>query len=121
AQFAGRFPSWLCLLLSNAILYAGLRSLRGARVALWTVIIYSTCTLVYVSSGAVLTDPFLALGTSLSLVSFIMAVEQHRSVLTRSAGQSGDPTGNKSRYRFGWWAYGFFLGLVIGLLAKGPL
>src|SRR5690606_14557186 len=68
-EFAGRLPSWLCLLLSNGILMAGLRSLRGNRVALWTCIIYSTCALVYISSGAVLTDPFLALGTCLSMVS----------------------------------------------------
>lgn len=104
-EFAGRFPSWICLLLTNAILIAGLRSLAGLRVALWAAIVYSTCALVYISSGAVLTDPFLALGTTLSLISFAMVAQSH-SLSVRA---------------FSWWQYGFFVGLAIGLLAKGPL
>src|SRR5690606_36044412 len=50
----------------------------------------------------VLTDPFLAFGTTLSLVSFAVVAQARDSVS-------------------GWWKYGFFMGLVIGLLAKGPL
>jgi 4-amino-4-deoxy-L-arabinose transferase-like glycosyltransferase len=108
-EFAGRLPSWICLLLTNGILVAGLKSLAGLRVALWAAIFYSTCTLVYVSSGAVLTDPFLALGTTLSLIAFAMVV------------QSGQQTGMKHKRGPRWWRYGFFIGLAIGLLAKGPL
>lgn len=120
-EFAGRFPSWICLLLTNAILLTGLRALRGPQVALWTVIIYSTCALTYISSGAVLTDPFLALGTTLSLVSFAMAVQPCGLALTIPGDQSGETTDAKHKRQTGWWSYGFFVGLAIGLLAKGPL
>lgn len=121
-EFAGRFPSWICLLLTNAILLVGLRSLRGLQVALWTAIIYSTCALVYISSGAVLTDPFLALGTTLSLVSFAMVL-QGRSVFLRISNgqQQGIQAGTKLKRWCRRWQYGFFIGLAIGLLAKGPL
>ncbi|MFW7342374.1 glycosyltransferase family 39 protein [Pollutimonas sp. H1-120] len=120
-EFAARFPSWLCLLLSNGILLAGLRSLRGPRVALWAAIIYSTCTLVYISSGAVLTDPFLALGTTLSMVSFAMAVQHRHPALIQAGDQQRKSTSTQNESSSCWWQYGFFLGLAIGLLAKGPL
>lgn len=99
-EFAARFPSLLCLILSIGIVFSGLRRLEGAHVALWAALVYSTCALVYVSSAAVVTDPFLALGTTLSMISFAVSVRERDS---------------------GWWRYGFFLGLSIGLLAKGPL
>ncbi|MCB5362339.1 glycosyltransferase family 39 protein [Pusillimonas sp. CC-YST705] len=120
-EFAARFPSWLCLILSNAILLAGLRLLHGLRIALLATIVYSTCLLVYISSGAVLTDPFLALGTTLSLISFAVVIHE--------SGQRIEITGNLVGKSIGvgpargsvWWQYGFFLGLAVGLLAKGPL
>lgn len=118
-EFAARFPSWVSLLLSIAILLTGLKSLRGPRVALWACIIYSTCTLVYISSGAVLTDPFLALGTTLSMISFAMAVQGQKSALANQLDQQEKPAPTQGCSR--WWPYGFFLGLAIGLLAKGPL
>lgn len=99
-EFAARFPSWLCLLACDWVLFAGIRPIYGKGVALSTILIYSTCTLVYVSSGAVLTDPFLALGTTICLVSFALSTRGSITV---------------------WWRYGFFIGLAIGLLAKGPL
>jgi len=55
--------------------------------------------LFYYCSAAVMTDLFLVLGTTLTMVAFRMALE------TSSRG----------------WGYGFFVGLSIGLLAKGPL
>src|SRR5690606_26931686 len=108
-EFAGRFPSWICLLLTNAILLTGLRALRGPQVALWTVIIYSTCALTYISSGAVLTDPFLALGTTLSLVSFAMAVQPRSRGETIPGDQSGETADAKHKRQTGWWSYGFFV------------
>ncbi|NYT79098.1 glycosyltransferase family 39 protein [Alcaligenaceae bacterium] len=120
-EFAARFPSWLCLLLSNAIIIAGLRTLQTPRVALLAAIIYSTFALVYVSSGAVLTDPFLALGTTLSLISFAMAVHNHTLVAAGTGSQPAQVSGILKKWSTLWWQYGFFLGLVIGLLSKGPL
>ena len=119
-EFAARLPAWICLVLSDALLVAGLARLKGPRVAILTALVYSTCTLVYICCGAVLTDAFLALGTTLSLVSF--------AVMAGSARLPARPTGGETAFlvrpRMGgtlWWRYGFFIGLAIGLLAKGPL
>ncbi len=98
-EFAARLPSWLATMASVGLLFTYARSVFGLRIAQWAAIIYSSCALVYIASGAVLTDPFLALGTTLSMTSFAMAARQPR-----------------------WfWRYGFFIGLAVGLLAKGPL
>ncbi|WP_100224103.1 ArnT family glycosyltransferase [Pusillimonas noertemannii] len=119
-EFAARLPAWICLLLSNAILIAGLVRLKGPRIAVLTAIVYSTCTLVYISSGAVLTDAFLALGTTLSLVSFAVMAGSARFPSKASGGETAFLY--KPRTGSGlWWRYGFFIGLAIGLLAKGPL
>ncbi|NYT35343.1 glycosyltransferase family 39 protein [Allopusillimonas soli] len=111
-EFAARLPSWLCLLLSVFILYRGLRILRGRRVAILSALIYATSTLVYVASGAVLTDPFLALGTNLSFVTFAVLASEHRRQCATQA--------FSSRLLL-FCRIGFFVGVAIGLLAKGPL
>src|SRR5690606_19713317 len=101
-EFAGRFPSWLCLILTNILLLTALKSMRGIGLALWATIIYSTCTLVYISSAAVLTDPFLALGTTLSLVSFARVVE--------SRDQTSGCSGIRRNADLRWWQHGLFFG-----------
>lgn len=99
SEFAARLPSWLATLGTVALLVAYTRSFFGKRTAQWAAIIYSSCALVYIASGAVMTDSFLALGTTFSMTAYAMAARK--------------PT---------WfWRYGFFAGLAIGLLAKGPL
>ena len=55
--------------------------------------------LFYYCAAAVMTDLVLVLGTTLTMVAFRMALEKSSRA----------------------WGYGFFLGLTIGLLAKGPL
>jgi 4-amino-4-deoxy-L-arabinose transferase-like glycosyltransferase len=55
--------------------------------------------LFFYCSAAVMTDLALALGTTMAMVGF------RTSVLSNSR----------------WWGYGFFVGLALGLLAKGPL
>ena len=98
-EFSARLPSWLATLATVWLLWRFSSELGFNRVAKYTVLIYSTSALVYIAAGAVLTDPFLALGTTWSMTAFIMAVR-------------------KARW---YWRYGFFLGISIGLLAKGPL
>jgi len=122
-EFAGRFPSWLCLVVTNALFLAGLRATGGLRLALWACIIYSTSALVYISSGAVLTDPFLALGTTLSLVSFARVVQTAPALSTQavSGTKPHQAAARRLRIERRLWAYGFFVGLAIGLLSKGPL
>lgn len=117
-EFAARLPSWLCLVMSNGFLLAGVTALRGRRIAVWSAVVYNTCALVYITSGAVLTDPYLAMGTTLSMISFARCVRRRDgSVAVQGAGAGGIPAAPCSL----WWQYGFFIGLSIGLLAKGPL
>ncbi|WP_227545958.1 ArnT family glycosyltransferase [Marinobacter fonticola] len=98
-EFALRFPSWLCMLATVALIWRYTLEISGYRTARWCALILSSMALTYVASGAVMTDPFLALGTTLSLVSFGMVI----------AGRVDN------------WRWLFFLGIAIGLLAKGPL
>lgn len=120
-ELAARLPSWICLLLSCSLLLTGLRILYNSRVALFATLIYSTSALVYISSGAVLTDPFLNLGTTLSLVSFAVVAHAHKpSSASTALYTSARPNVLSERALLGW-QYGFFIGLAIGLLAKGPL
>lgn len=99
SELALRFPSWLCIAAIVWLTWRYARVAYNATVARWSALILSTMALTYVSAGAVMTDPFLALGTTLSLVSFGMVVA----------------------HRIAVWRWLFFVGLVIGLLAKGPL
>ena len=99
SEFAARLPSWLASLGTTALIYHLTRKIAGRRQALIAAGLFSTMALSYILSGAVLTDPFLALGTTLSFVGFILAIKQPASL----------------------WRWSFFVGLVIGLLAKGPL
>ncbi len=98
-EFAARLPSWLANLGTLALIYRLTCAIANRRQALIACLIFSTMALSYIMSGAVLTDPFLAFGTTLSFVSIILAFRTPNSL-------------------WRWW---FFVGLAIGLLAKGPL
>ncbi|RTZ45571.1 glycosyltransferase family 39 protein [Candidimonas sp. SYP-B2681] len=98
-EFALRLPSWLVTLATVGLIYSYAQAWLGASTARLAAIVYSSCVLVFMMSGAVITDPFLALGTTLCMTGWAMAAR-----------------------RPSWfWRYSFFLGLAIGLLAKGPL
>ncbi|VGO08150.1 Polymyxin resistance protein ArnT, undecaprenyl phosphate-alpha-L-Ara4N transferase; Melittin resistance protein PqaB [plant metagenome] len=97
--FAARLPALLATLATLGLVHALGRHLFDRQVARRAVLVLASCILVYVSAGAVLTDAYLALAVTLSLTSFVLA-PVHPSAL---------------------WRYGGFVGLAIGLLAKGPL
>ncbi len=106
SEFAGRLPSWLANVGIVWLVYNLRRYLHpdplghGAKTqGLWAALIYATTALGFLSAGTVMTDSFLALGTSLTLVSLIIRL------------QGGPPL----------WGWLFFIGLATGLLAKGPL
>lgn len=65
------------------------------------IIVLFTSAMGFVSAGAVMTDAFLAFGTTLAMISFYRAMEDEAPARV--------------------WGYLFFLGLAIGLLSKGPL
>jgi len=105
-EFAGRLPSWLANVGIVYLVYATTRWLHAspgsdsARITgLWAAIIYSTMALGFVSAGTVMTDSFLALATTLVIASLAIRL------------QGGAPL----------WGWLFFIGLALGLLAKGPL
>jgi 4-amino-4-deoxy-L-arabinose transferase-like glycosyltransferase len=101
-EFAARLPSFLLAILC-AIPVSTHASLRGGRdQALWTLALAASTALVFIAAGAVMTDPAMVLGTTLSMTGFWVAVcgpNRHRATA----------------------AISFFLGLAIGLLAKGPV
>ena len=99
SEFALRLPSWLATIGMVYLTWRLALQLWGSHVARWSALIFSSMALTYVSAGAVMTDAFLALGTTLSLVSFCLATQEQGFA----------------------WRWLFFLGLAIGLLAKGPL
>lgn len=98
-ELAARLPSWIATALTLWVIHEGTRACFDRFTARLAVIIYATCALVFISSGAVLTDPFLALASTLCMMGWLMA-------------ERGT----------GWfWRHAFFIGLAVGLLAKGPL
>jgi len=101
-EFAARLSSLVCCLLVLWITVdlAGRRAVAG--LPLKTAVVLFTTPLFFISAGAVMTDPALTVGTTLSMAGFWQA-------MTRE--------GRVARV----WGYLFFVGLAIGLLAKGPV
>ncbi|WP_227715028.1 ArnT family glycosyltransferase [Marinobacter sp. DY40_1A1] len=99
SEFSLRFPAWLATVAMVWLVWRLARQIWSVQVAQWSCLVFATMALTYISAGAVMTDAFLALGTTLTLVSFCLVM----------AGEGG------------LWRWIFFLGMVIGLLSKGPL
>lgn len=98
-EFAARFPAWIFTILTALIVFKLVEHVSNRQTALLSVFIFVTTLLVYALAGAVLTDPYLALATTMSLSAFILV-------------QKDAPK---------YWGYLFFVGLGLGLLAKGPI
>lgn len=105
-EFAGRLPSWLATLGTVYLIYTTARWIhrepdcpRAKAQGLAAALVFSTMALGFLSAGTVMTDSFLALATTLVLSSLIIRLQ-------------GGPV---------IWGWLFFVGLAIGLLAKGPL
>ena len=98
-EFAVRFPAWLFHVLSCVLIIRLGREVKDEQTGLLAAVIYSSTALGLVASGVVLTDPALGFSILLAFYGF------WRGML------DGD--------RF--WARMGFVGLGLGLLAKGPL
>ena len=97
--FAARLPS---LLLAVAVCFLVFRlglQRNGREYGLRASVVVATSLLMLVSAGGVMTDPAMLLGTTLCMVAYWLALH------------------TASRC----WGYLFFVGLAIGLLAKGPV
>jgi 4-amino-4-deoxy-L-arabinose transferase-like glycosyltransferase len=101
-EFAARLSSFACCLAVLWITVDLAGSRRVAGLGLRTAVVLFTTPLFFISAGAVMTDAALAVGTTLSMAGFWYA-------MTRD--------GRAARV----WGYLFFVGLAIGLLAKGPV
>src|SRR5512141_1197007 len=101
-EFAARFSSLVACLVA-VWLTVDLGARRAVSGLEWkAAVVLFTTPLFFISAGAVMTDPALVLGTTLSMAGFWQA-------MTRA--------GRAARV----WGYLFFVGLAIGLLAKGPV
>lgn len=100
-EFAARLPHWLAAVFISWLVWDWLK-LRSVREATLAVALLWGAALFYVGAGAVMTDMTLAVGTTLAMRGFWL-------------GAYGD---EPQRRRERWL---FFLGLSIGLLAKGPM
>jgi len=98
-DFSSRFPSLLFTLLTMGLIYTYFKKFHSKESGLWAILIYFSFLLTYALCGAVLTDPYLAFATTLSMLSFVMVLKKQEN----------------------YWGYLFFVGLAIGMLAKGPL
>ena len=98
-EFAGRLPAFLAFLATVWMLWRLAASVVNPHVAYASSVVYCGMVLTFLAAGTVMTDPYLALGTTWSMVAFYLAPKEN----------------------VWYWRYGFFIGLGIGLLAKGPL
>ncbi|MGH8250096.1 MAG: ArnT family glycosyltransferase [Steroidobacteraceae bacterium] len=100
-EFAARLPYWLCGCLVAWIAWDWLAQ-RSHRVAVLAIAILTGSTLFFAATGTVMTDMVLALGMMLAMRGFWLALH-------------GTPA-KRRREQFL-----MFLGIAIGLLAKGPI
>lgn len=98
-EFAARLPSLLMGVLICWLAYLVAARRHGADHGLRASLVVASCVLMLVSAGGVMTDPAMVAGTTLAMVACWLRL-----------------TGGSGR-----WGYLFFLGLAIGLLAKGPV
>lgn len=98
--FAARFPIFLVSLFIIGLVVNIAQTRQQEALPKLSALILFSGVLFYIASAAVMTDMPLTLGTTLCMVSFWRGL--------KSEGPS-------------FWKYLFFVGLAIGLLAKGPI
>ncbi|HKC46284.1 MAG TPA: glycosyltransferase family 39 protein [Gemmatimonadales bacterium] len=99
-EFSARLPSLLACLAVLWLTYRLAATYGGVTSGLRAALVLMTTLLFFVSAGAVMTDPALVLGTTLSMAGFWNAMR-----------------GTDRAARL--WGYAFFAGLAVSLLAKG--
>ena len=98
-EFAARLPALLLTLATGWIVFLAAGVVAGRESAIAASGVFLTTVIAFVLAGAVMTDAALLLATTLCLYSF-----------------AGIASGDTRRHP--WW---FFVGLGLGLLAKGPV
>lgn len=101
SEFAARLPHFLAAVLVAWLMWDWVRQ-RSAREAVLAIALLSGAALFYVAAGAVMTDMTLAIGTMLAMRGFWLGLH------------GSDPQRRRER----WLP---FVGVAVGLLAKGPI
>jgi len=101
-EFTARLPSLLACLPVAWLTYDLAARRGGKTLGLRAAVVLASTPLFFITAGAVMTDPALVLATTLSMAGFWYAMTDE------GRGAS-------------LWGYAFFVGLAIGLLAKGPV
>jgi len=99
SEFAARLPSSMLAVLVLILVYLLATRQRNADLGLVSVFLLASSGLFFIIAGAVIMDAALLVGVTLSMAAFWQAMH------------------NGGRR----WGYAFFVGISIGLLAKGPL
>ncbi len=102
-EFGARFASFFVVFLTALLVFKVTLERYGRDIALISQTVLWTTPVFFMMSGAVLTDPFLTLGTTLTMVAFWLVMKA----------DEGD-----KKYL---WRYLFFVGLGISMLSKGPI
>lgn len=100
-EFAARLPHLLAALLVSWLVWDWMRQ-RSPREAMLAIALLWGAALFYVSAGAVMTDMVFAIGTTLAMRGFWLGLH------------GSEPQRRRERWLL-------FIGLGIGLLAKGPI
>ncbi|TRW95375.1 glycosyltransferase family 39 protein [Paracoccus sp. M683] len=100
-EAAARFPILLTALAVLALILIWVRDKVGRDAAICAAVVLATMGLFFGASAFVMTDMPMVLGTTLAMVGFWNGIEDEAGVSL--------------------WGYAVFLGLAIGLLAKGPV
>mgnify|MGYP001299676936 CR=1 FL=1 len=108
SEAAVRLPGLLFFAGTALLLLAAGRRLTDRATALAGVVVYASAVLPFALAGTVMTDPALVFATTLSMAAFVLA----RDAEARGA------AGRGARIA---WGLAFFVGLGLGLLAKGPV
>jgi 4-amino-4-deoxy-L-arabinose transferase-like glycosyltransferase len=98
-EFFARLPSLMLGFGMVVIVYFLAKKQRGELVAALSVLVLSSSVLFFVMSGSVAMDQCLTFGITLAMASFWLALKERKPQ----------------------WGYMFFIGLSLGLMAKGPI
>ncbi len=99
SPFAARLPGFLLSLSILGLVWSIAKRRGGVTAAMTATLVLAGTLYFYLNSGTVMTDPSLLFSTSLIMIAFWQTVmERQRS-----------------------WRYLFFIGMGVGLLAKGPV